>query len=97
MFEIIVSERSEKELNEIIDYYESLNLNNVIQNFFSNYDEIIISLELFPFFELKYNDYRTIPFNDFPFLMFFKIFEDIKIVQIISIIHTSKDPDNYPS
>lgn len=96
MYDVVFEDRAELELYEIIDYYESLNLKSVIEKFTIEYSQIINVLETHPFFELKYENFRTIPFDNFPYLVFFEIFEDLKIVNVVSVIHTSRDPENYP-
>lgn len=49
-----------------------------------------------PFFEIKIKNYRVLPLSKFPYIIIYKILEDTKIVDIVSIFHTSQNPKKYP-
>jgi mRNA-degrading endonuclease RelE of RelBE toxin-antitoxin system len=49
-----------------------------------------------PFFEIKIKNYSVLPLSKFPYIIIYKILEDTKIVDIVSIFHTSQNPKKYP-
>ena len=77
-------------------YYASLNIENVVENFLNAFQEVLNILEKYPFFEIRMNSYRTIAIQNFPYILFFEVFEDERIVKIVSVFHTSQNPKKYP-
>lgn len=54
--------------------------------FLNDYENLLQKLETFPFFELKYNIIRKLPFNKFPYTIHFQLdeFENTVYVESIS-------------
>jgi hypothetical protein len=77
-------------------YYASLNIENVVENFLNAFQEVLNILEKYPFFKIRMNSYRTIAIQNFPYILFFEVFEDERIVKIVSVFHTSQNPKKYP-
>ena len=68
----------------------------VSDQFIDTISEIYFLLETNPFFSIRYKSYHAISVSKFPYLLFFEIDEDNKIVYILSCFHTSKNPKKYP-
>lgn len=49
-----------------------------------------------PYFEKRYKNIRTLPLEQFPFMLHFMLNEKLKKVTIYAVLHTSRNPDNYP-
>lgn len=96
MYSVSFEERAELELYEAIDYYNELNIIGLTEKFHKDLSNIIRIIEVNPFFEIKVKKYRAIPFENFPFLAFFSLNELKKEVKIVSIFHTSQNPQYYP-
>jgi toxin ParE1/3/4 len=96
MFDVFVEERAEIEFYAAMQYYEQLDITGLTEKFYLDYFSVIRQLEINPFFELKIANYRGLHFEKFPFIAFFTIDESNKIVKIVSIFHSSQDPDKYP-
>lgn len=97
MYDINIVKRAEIEYNEALEYYSFVGNKKIAEKFNSDFSQIINALKTNPYFEIKFKDFRTVPFNHFPSLIFFKVYENIKLVKIISIFHTSRDPQDYPN
>jgi toxin ParE1/3/4 len=95
-YRILIEPRAKLELNEACLYYASLNIENVVENFLNAFQEVLNILEKYPFFEIRMNSYRTIAIQNFPYILFFEVFEDERIVKIVSVFHTSQNPKKYP-
>lgn len=94
-FKIIVSPSAQFEIEEIADFYFNININVLIQ-FNERLKEAYNSLSINPYYQKRYKDFHGIPLKQFPFMVFYKIEKDNRIVKIISCFHTSKNPKKYP-
>ncbi|WP_427875686.1 hypothetical protein [Flavobacterium sp. MMS24-S5] len=92
MFEIIILLRSDLEVDEIAEYYESLS-NGLGTKFFNEYQEYVETLHTFPFFEEKYNTVRTLPLKKFPYTIHFTVDEVNKIVTLYAVTSNYQDPN----
>lgn len=43
-------------------------------------------------FQLRYKTLRMVPVEKFPFLVFYQIDEDKKLVAVAGVLHTSRNP-----
>ena len=85
-YEVVLSNQAQFDIDKAFLYYfENANIKVAID---------ILSIN--PHFQQFRREIRTIPINNFPFLLFFEIFEDSKIVRVLSVFHTSQDPIKYP-
>jgi len=94
-FKIIVSKKAQDEIENASDYYAEINVNLAFK-FFNELTETYNKLELNPNYQIKYKNYRAIPLKIFPFLLFYIVDEDNKVVKILSCFHTSKNSKKYP-
>lgn len=97
MYKVIVEDKAAQEYLDAYLYYESLNVRDLVLRFEQDFENTINVLERNPHFNFKIKEYRSIPMEVFPFLVFYKIYEDVSEVKIVSIFHTSKNPSNYPN
>ena len=86
---------AEVEISEIILYYSEIN-EMLPTRFLENLESTYEYLRHNPYFQKRYYDLRGIPVTNFPFILFFVVEEDRKIVKIFSCFHTSKDPKRIP-
>jgi toxin ParE1/3/4 len=94
-FKIIVSPSAQLDIEEIADFYFNININVLIQ-FNKSLKEAYSSLSINPYYQKRYKDFHGIPLKQFPFMLFYKIEKDNRIVKIISCFHTSQNPKKYP-
>lgn len=92
-FKITQEIRAELELDEIIYYYENIQV-GLGNRFLNDYEDLIDILETYPFFEKKYNIIRKLPFKKFPYTIHFQIDEFENIVYIESISCDYQNPSN---
>ena len=92
MYEIAILVRADLEVDEIIEYYESVSngLGTTLNNEFEDYVE---TLKTFPFFVEKYNIVRTLPLKKFPYIIHFTVDEDEKTVFIQAVTSNYQDPN----
>lgn len=96
-FEIKIEDRADRELLDAIDYYASLNVFGLVEKFLGDYRRTLNQLQTSPYFPLKIDTIRIIPFKVFPYVLFFKIFESEGIILIVSVFNTFQEPTKYPA
>ncbi len=96
MYNIEVGSRAKFEIEEAFDYYNNLPYDQLGEKFLNDYLLTIELLEINPFFQKRFNNYRVIPLNKFPFILIYFILEEQKLVFIESVFHTSQNPKKYP-
>jgi toxin ParE1/3/4 len=84
-----------QEIENALDYYLSISP-NVGFLFDKDLENALKILMKNPFFEIKIKNYRVLPLSKFPYIIIYKILEGTKIVDIVSIFHTSQNPKKYP-
>ena len=94
-YKVIVSLRAQKEIEIAIDYY-ALYSRSAPSDFINNLKGAYKTLELNPFLRMCYNNVRVIKIKRFPYSLYFKIFEDKNIVQILSCFHNKRNPNKRP-
>ncbi len=46
-----------------------------------------------PIFSIKYNEVRCIKIEKFPFLIHYKLNEELKTITVFAVFHTSRNPE----
>jgi len=94
-YKLIILDRAQEEIDEAYDYYSKIS-SGVLRSFDEHLEKVYQSLEANPFYEIRYEKLRALPFKSFPFVVFFKVDERSKTVYIYSVFHTSQNPEKYP-
>lgn len=92
MYEINILIRADLEVDEIIQYYESVS-NGLGTKFNNEFEDYVETLKTFPFFEEKYDIVRTLPLKKFPYTIHFSVDEYEKTVSIKAVTSNHQDPN----
>jgi plasmid stabilization system protein ParE len=94
-FKILIEPRALADVQDAITYYDGkqTGLGEKFYNAFNNHLDAIAKN---PFYQLRYKDYRTVPINKFPYIIFFYIDEEIQTAYVTAVFHTSQNPIKYP-
>jgi len=80
------------DLQENIDWYNQKQ-NGLGSRFFKAVKEQIARIRKSPYtIAVRYEDVRCAKVKGFPFLVHFKIFQDLNIIKVIAIFSTHRDP-----
>ena len=90
-FKLLFDFRIHQDIEKSIDYYIDKSP-KAASNFYNAINDAYDLLEVNPFFQIRYKDYRCLPIIDFPFMLHFSVNEKQKTVCIHALINTSKDP-----
>jgi toxin ParE1/3/4 len=94
-YKIIISPRTQKEVENAIDYYSALS-DDVPLNFVQSVKETFDSLSINPFFRIRYKNVRALKINKFPYSIYFVINKNEQIVRVLSCFHNKLNPNKRP-
>jgi hypothetical protein len=94
-FKTLIEPRALADVQEAITYYDSkqAGLGEKFYNAFSKHLEAIAKN---PFYQIRYKDYRALPINKFPYIIFFYLNEKTNTAFIVGVFNTSQSPLKYP-
>jgi plasmid stabilization system protein ParE len=94
-YKISVSPRAQKEIENSIDYY-ALYSADAPGIFIAVLKEAYATLEINPFFRVRYKNIRALKIKRFPHSLYFIINEDKNTVRVLSCFHNKRNPDKRP-
>ena len=95
-YNLVILNRAQEEIDQAYEYYSEISY-SVMKSFDEQLELAYQSLEINPFFQFRYKNLRAIPFKSFPYILFFMIDEEEKLVYIYSVFNTNQDPQKYPN
>ncbi|MES2138539.1 MAG: type II toxin-antitoxin system RelE/ParE family toxin [Bacteroidota bacterium] len=90
-FNIIVLPSAIRDVQEIIDYYDSLQ-QGLSLKFDKELNNYFLTLQKNPFFQTRYANVHCLPLKKFPVMIHFTIDEKLNAVYIRAVLNTSKNP-----
>ncbi len=96
MFKVLLQPKAKEELQQAISYYAELDVTGLAEKFIQSFEDTLSAVEMNPHFQIKHLPYRACKMKKFPYILFFRVVEDLKLVAVESIFHTSQNPDKYP-
>lgn len=94
-YKIIVSSRAQSEIEDAIDYY-SVDSINAPKRFVHFIEYAYKSLEISPFFKIRYKNVRALKIKTFPYSLYFVVNEKSHTVRILSCFHHKRNPAKRP-
>lgn len=94
-YKILVSIRAQKEIEDAIYFYDlysdvaPIYFVTAIKNAYN-------SLELNPFYRIRYKNVRAIKLRRFPFNLYFMVNEEKDLVYVLSCFHNKRNPNKRP-
>lgn len=94
-YKIIVSPRTQKEIENALDYY-ALYSSGTPLNFIASLKEAYLTLETNPFFRIRYKNVRALQLKNFPHSLYFVINEKQNTVRVLACFHNKRNPNKRP-
>jgi len=94
-YKVVISPIAKKNVKESVDFYCKYAPPKIAANFVVEYERALSTLKKNPHFRVYYRDFRGYPFKKYPYIIFYQINEDEKIVLVKAVFHTSQDPGKY--
>lgn len=92
MFDVKISEEGLLELDAVTDFYSDISI-ELGERFLQNFDECLLELEQFPFFQIRYDEIRIRQVKNFPILLHYILYELTRTVVIFGV----RFPENFPN
>jgi hypothetical protein len=86
---------AENQFYDELDYYGNISY-NLQESFRLEIANAFSTISYSPYYQLRYKNYHAFPMKKFPFLIFYIINEDTRLIKICSIFHTNQDTSKYP-
>lgn len=93
MYSIEITQFAEFDIRESIEWYNKAK-HGLGNRFYNNVKSTLLRIQENPkHFPIRYKSVRTVSINKFPFLIHYKINESEKIIVVLGVIHTSRNPN----
>lgn len=86
---------AEQDIEEATDYYANIYF-KVLKNFSKQIDISISNILGNPYFQKRFRSVRALPVKNFPYIIFYEVDEDEKMIYILSVFCTHQNPEKYP-
>lgn len=94
IYKIQADSRVKFDLKEAMDFLKSKRKGSELK-FLFEYKSLLNILKTHPFFEVRYNNIRCLPFEKFKYMIHFTINEKVLSVQIKAVLSTYLDPEKH--
>ena len=68
----------------------------VAQNFVKDYKQTLQKIKQNPFFQRYYKNFRGLPLKKYPYIIFFQVDENRKLISINAVFQGNQDIDKRP-
>lgn len=92
MYQLRIRILAQQEADEIFDYYGNINSTLALRFLEVLYAQLDVISENPELFQLKYKSTRVRYLRKFPFGIYYRIVDE-SFIEILSIIHTSRNPE----
>ncbi|MCS3531958.1 type II toxin-antitoxin system RelE/ParE family toxin [Chryseobacterium sp. JUb7] len=95
VFKIIISAEAKIDIEHSYLYYLTKVNTKTANNFFKDFNSCVNTISKNPYFKIWFEDFHAKPMKKYPFLIFYNINKEKKIVVIARVFHTSQNPKKY--
>ncbi|AZA72345.1 type II toxin-antitoxin system RelE/ParE family toxin [Chryseobacterium indoltheticum] len=86
---------AEDNIEEATDYYANISL-KVVKSFNKQLDLSINRIVSNPYFQKRFKNVRALPVKKFPYIIFYEVNDEEKVIYILSVFCTHQNPEKYP-
>lgn len=95
-FELEFSPNAREEILEANEYYLNKAGLNVAVKFENELKYSFQQIKLNPYNQSKNSKYRFFPMRKFPYVIIYSLLQTEGLIRVLSIFHTSQNPEKYP-
>ena len=95
-YKIVITPDAFTDIENAINYYKLNASKRVATLFINDYKKAFKDILKTKYFQIFFQDFRGKPLDKFPFIVFYTIDENRKVITIKAIFHTSQNTDKYP-
>ncbi len=95
-YKIRVSPNAKLDIREAVAYYKKKASVKVAQNFVKDYELTLEKIKQNPLFQVYYKDFKGLPLKKYPYVIFYKIDQERKLILINAIFQANQDTNKRP-
>ncbi len=93
-YDIFIEPLALQDIQKAIDYYDEQQI-GLGDTFEEVLDTHFTSIEINPFFQIRYDNVHCLPVKKYPYMVHFTINETDNKVTVRAVFHTSQDPEKW--
>ncbi len=90
-FKLLIYDRALNEIDQVEQYYEDQQPNLGIR-FKKSVFDAFNSLQINPYYQIRYSTFRCLPLKKFPFMVHYELDEEKRVIFVYAVINTYLDP-----
>ena len=91
-FNVRIRDTAFDDLQDVVDYYSTINP-TLGKGFFDIFENAIEILKINPYFQVRFDNIRSLPLHRFPYSIYFDVDQKRNIINVYAIVHQASDPD----
>ncbi|MGB6093945.1 MAG: type II toxin-antitoxin system RelE/ParE family toxin [Moheibacter sp.] len=95
-YEIVITPVAQNHIEDAINYYKNKASNKVAGMFIDDYKKTFRDIQKVLYFKIFFENFRGKPMKKFPFIVFYTLDEQQKIIFIKAVFNTHQDTNKYP-
>lgn len=95
-FKIKISSTAKTHVKQAVEYYKNNASLTVAQNFIQDYENTLERIKQTPFFQIYYKNFRGLPLKKYPYIIFFQVNENDKLILITAVFQANQNPNKRP-
>lgn len=95
-FKIKISAEARRNVKDSAAYYKNKASLKVAQNFILDYESTLKKIIQNPYFQNYYKNFRGLPMKKYPFIIFYQIDEENKLILINADFNAKQNPEKRP-
>ena len=91
-FKVRIRDTAFDDLQDAVDYYGTINP-NLGERFFSIFENALEIIQMNPYFQVRFDDIRSLPLHKFPYSIYFDVDQKRSIINVYAVVHQAADPN----
>ena len=96
-FKIKISDEARKNIKDSAAYYKDKASIKVAQDFILDYEFTLKKIIQNPYFQIYYKNFRGLPMKKYPFIIFYQIDEENKLILVNAVFNAKQNTEKRPS
>ncbi len=95
-YKIRISPIAKANIKDAVSYYKNEVSIKVALNFVKDYEQTLQKIKQNPFYQIYYKNFRGLPFKKYPYIIFFQVDENRKLISINAVFQGNQNIDKRP-
>lgn len=95
-YKIRISPIAKANIKDAVSYYKNEVSIKVALNFVKDYEQTLQKIKQNPFYQIYYKNFRGLPFKKYPYIIFFQVDENKKLISINAVFQGNQNIDKRP-